>query len=227
MGKIRACADVHLLLLQWAEPVRTAALKVRLPAPLPCPPDPYYACPSRPSPHPGHVPPCPPSRPCALQSLVVLLGHKFPRVRKYTAEALYVQMLSDPHAVGPPATGADTTGAATEEQNEEPATVSSGGGGGGGDADADMVEERWSGFAATAAQLDRVSDLLASTAWDGANLADARARRLELCELMGLKMTVKAPAAGAGAGGARAAAKQRPKADELDSYEALVREAGY
>ena len=29
VGKIRACADVHLLLLQWAEPVRTAALKVK------------------------------------------------------------------------------------------------------------------------------------------------------------------------------------------------------
>ena len=39
VGKIRCCADVYILLLQWAEPARTAALK----------------------------------------SLVILLGHKFPR----------------------------------------------------------------------------------------------------------------------------------------------------
>lgn len=39
VGKIRSCADVYILLLQWAEPARTASLK----------------------------------------SLVILLGHKFPR----------------------------------------------------------------------------------------------------------------------------------------------------
>jgi hypothetical protein len=129
-------------------------------------------------------------------------------VRKYTAEALYVQMLSDAHAVGPP----------SDALPDAAAGSSSGDGEGDGD-----VEERWCGFAATAAQLDGVCDLLVSTAWDGASLADARKRRLDLVDAMGLKMTVKENNTGVRA----ATAGPRPKADELDSYASLVHLAGY
>ena len=130
-------------------------------------------------------------------------------MRKYTAEALYVQMLSDAHAVGPP--------------SDLLPDVAAGSSSGDGDGDGDVVEERWCGFAATAAQLDGVCDLLVSTAWDGASLADARQRRLDLVGAMGLKMTVKENNTGVRA----ATAGPRPKADELDSYASLVQSAGY
>jgi hypothetical protein len=86
------------------------------------------------------------------------------------------------------------------------------------------------GFARTAGDLDKASEMLVTTEWETIAIAQARTHRLALMNLLqipvqsasaqskqGMSSTGKA-----GKGKARATAK-----DELDSYEALVREAGY
>eukprot|EP00605_Chrysophyceae_sp_TOSAG23-4_P001221 GSChrysophyteH1.ASY1.ANO1.1331.1 assembled CDS len=116
-----------------------------------------------------------PVRSKALKCLIVMLGHRYPRVRKHTAEILYLQFLSDRHAVGP------------------------------------SVEE---------CQLLIDQRLLVTTQWDG-KTDEARAKRKELCELLHLKMTVKATD-----NTKKAPVEAKPK-DELDSYASLVATAGY
>ena len=121
-------------------------------------------------------------------------------MRKYTAETLYVQFLSDPNAIGP-----STVATA--------ALV------------ADGQTQVKCGFAESSLQLEKVCEILCETAWDGANIASARAKRLELCGLMGLQMTIKPSST---MNDKTVSENKRTKVqDENDSYEALVREAGY
>ena len=98
------------------------------------------------------------------------------------------------------------------------------------------VGKRRCGFVRNAAALDAASDLLTATAWDG-SVAAARAARQRLCDIMELKMQTKAATGAVGDDSDRAAGAvgrtrggkgpAAARADELDSYEALVREAGY
>ena len=48
----------------------------------------------------------------------------------------------------------------------------------------------YSGFARTSQELERISDFIASTAWDG-DLSVARGKRLELCRLMDVEMQTR------------------------------------
>ena len=135
-----------------------------------------------------------PVRADALKALIIFLGHKYPRVRKQAAELLYIQLLSDRHAIGP--------------SMEEVAGRAS--------------DVRHCGFARAAAQLEKAQDLLSSTSWDGA-MVEAREKRLQLCALLDIKMQTRAPAPDTA--GSRKNVTQTK--DELDSYESLVRSAGY
>lgn len=87
---------------------------------------------------------------------------------------------------------------------------------------ASSSEVRHCGFARGAAELEKAQDLLASTSWDGA-MTEAREKRLLLCALLDIKMQTRAP--GPDNAGPKKNAKKAK--DELDSYESLVRTAGY
>ena len=110
-----------------------------------------------------------------------------------------MQFLSDPNAIGPStvATAALVTNGQTQQK---------------------------CGFAESSLQLEKICEVLCETAWDGANIAAARAKRLELCGLMGLQMTIKPSSTNAKTTGD--SKRSKTIQDENDSYEALVREAG-
>ena len=143
-----------------------------------------------------------PVRPDALKALVVFLGHKYPRVRKHAAESLYIVFLSDSHSIGP-----SIEEVATSKEQKDP--------------NAPCVE-RHCGLARTAGDLDKAQDILANTPWDGP-MPQAREQRLVLCSLLDLKMQVRLPTENVL--GTKKVAKDTK--DELDSYESLVRTAGY
>ena len=92
---------------------------------------------------------------------------------------MYLQLLSDKHAVG--RTYRDTQ---TVLLNR----IQAGGGTGTG-SDLDPI---FCGFAETAEELERISDFVASTAWDG-DLGSSREKRLCVCSMMGVDMQMKAP----------------------------------
>ena len=104
---------------------------------------------------------------------------QFPRIRKYAAEALYLQLLSDNHAVG--RTYRETQ---TVLLNRAQATSSPGSG-------VDL-EPIFCGFASTAEELERISDFIAGTAWDG-DLGVSRDKRLCVCGMMQVDMQMRAP----------------------------------
>ena len=143
-----------------------------------------------------------PVRPDALKALVVFLGHKYPRVRKHAAESLYIVFLSDSHSIGP-----SIEEVATSKEQKDP--------------NAPCVE-RHCGLARNAGDLDKAQDILANTPWDGP-MPQAREQRLVLCSLLDLKMQVRLPTENVL--GTKKVAKDTK--DELDSYESLVRTAGY
>jgi hypothetical protein len=144
-----------------------------------------------------------PIRPSALKALVVFLGHKYPSVRKHAAEALYVQFLSDSNSIGPSVEEV----ASRQQEQRDPNKPS---------------EACMCGLARDAQTLEKAQDILANTSWE-TSVPAARDKRQELCTLLDLKMQKKEPAE------AGATQQPRPKAtnDELDSYEYLVRTAGY
>lgn len=107
-----------------------------------------------------------PVRGKAYKYVVICLGHKYPMVRKYAAEQLYLQCLSDQYAVGP----------SIEE------VLESGGSG-------ESVDRRC-GLAGDAASLEEAQNLLITTTWDD-SVKDARAARLKYCDVTGLQMQVK------------------------------------
>jgi hypothetical protein len=274
VNKLKACVDIYLLILQQFED---------------------------------------PARSTALKYLVVLLGQKFPRVRKYTAEALYVQFLSDPYAIGPSPRQVAELLLLLQERRENTTAVEVTGDKGSGDGSRDdtrgegetasdkvdtqeesaltkkAIQETESpqnsismisanipsttdnnvshsgkdaplsdkppqdtplvlrcGFAATAQELEKTQEMLATMSWDGP-LARARERRMELFERIGIDVKsssqssgggvsssssaganafLPAAAGGGGRRGSQQAGSRKAKVDELDSYESLVREAG-
>lgn len=158
-----------------------------------------------------------PVRAASIRSLIVLLGHKYPKVRTYVAELLYLQFLSDPACVGPtPEEVAAYVNTQTLSSNplspNNPLIGASGsdcgsttdytGEGGGG-----VVEElsepqarlHRCGFVRSAEQQEQASALLVSTGWDS-SVAGARAARQALCDIMGITLKSRA-APGGGATG--------------------------
>lgn len=74
---------------------------------------------------------------------------------------------------------------------------------------------------------DETLDLLTSTAWDG-NLEDAKATRSTLATLLNVKVPAAGVPGGKNGSGRGENEKQTPrKADEMESYESLVRSSGY
>lgn len=147
-----------------------------------------------------------PVRGRALKLLVVLLGHKYPRIRKHAADALYVQFLSDRWAVG----------ASIEDINSQleqrSATNSAG---------STEQSALYCGFARNSDSLQQAQDILVSTNWETCTIELARNKRLQICNLLELKMTQRV------VDSTKTKKALEVKADELDSYESLVREVGY
>ena len=104
-----------------------------------------------------------PVRGKAYKYVVICLGHKYPAVRKYAAEQLYIQCLSDQHAIGPN----------IEDLSEI------------GDGDC-----RKCGLAGESTALEEAQNLLITTAWDN-SMKDAREARLKYCNIVGLQMQVR------------------------------------
>jgi hypothetical protein len=121
----------------------------------------------------------------------------------HPAEALYVQFLSDANSIGPSVEEV----ASRQQEQRDPKKPS---------------EACICGLARDAQTLEKAQDILANTSWE-TSVPAARDKRQELCTLLDLKMQKKEPAE------AGATQQPRPKAttDELDSYEYLVRTAGY
>ena len=157
-----------------------------------------------------------PLRPGAFKSLLMLLGHKYPKVRKYAAEQLYIQFISDPNAVGPSA--ADVMAQLDELANSRKDIDT---------APNSAIDKEtcsyMSGFAISQDLLDRACELLTCTVWDDA-LEVARVKRAELCSMMGIALNIKVKVDDEAS---RLKKSVEKKVDELDSYDALVREAGY
>ena len=147
----------------------------------------------------------------ALKVLIVFLGHRFPSVRKYAADALYVQFLSDKFSVGDDEEAIQAILSARTN-------VGTSAGEGKDEVEATVVPT-YIGLARSNQVLSTAQDLLASTQWDGSQDV-ARTKRQELCTMLGLKMGVRA---------VDASKKKKTEIvkDELDSYESLVREVGY
>ncbi len=150
---------------------------------------------------------CEPVRGKAYKYIVICLGHKYPRVRKYAAEQLYLQLLSDRVGVGK-VTSEELDAAAVQALSL-------------GSCQRDSDEVRiLSGLAPSQAVLEAAQELLVTTAWDGP-VSDARGMRQKFCDTVGLVMGKKAADPSQGK-------ENKPKRqDELDSYAALVAEAGY
>ena len=147
---------------------------------------------------------CEPVRGKAYKYMVICLGHKYPRVRKYAADQLYVQLLSDRVGVGK--VTSDSLDAAAVEVLAQ--------------GKSDNSVRVVSGLAPSQAVLEAAQELLVTTAWDGP-VTEARGARQKYCDMVGLVMGKKASDPSQGK-------ENKPKRqDELDSYAALVAEAGY
>ena len=147
---------------------------------------------------------CEPVRGKSYKYLVICLGHNnTPRVRKYAAEQLYLQLLSDRAGVGI-VTSAELDKAASVESSRS----------------ASDRKRIVSGLAPSPAALEAAQELLVTTAWDGLT-SEARGMRQKFCDTVGLVMGKKTTESSKGN-------ENKPKRqDELDSYAALVADAGY
>jgi hypothetical protein len=112
-----------------------------------------------------------PVRPAALRSIVMLVGHKYPKVRKHASDLLYLQLISDSVSVGP-----------TPSEVEVRALS--------GDPHASSCK---CGLASSVENLDRASEILMTTAWDSGDLMTARACREELATALGLSIASSLP----------------------------------
>ncbi|EOD33087.1 hypothetical protein EMIHUDRAFT_98792 [Emiliania huxleyi CCMP1516] len=137
----------------------------------------------------------PPS--AAACGLAACSAHRYPKVRKAAADALYVHFLT----YGDPLEGGE---------------VAEGGGGGGG------VGGEGGGNGGGEARLVEVERLLTETAWLADLEAAVRPAQARLLLLFGLDP----PRAGERQPGERAA-RAAPEPEEEDSYAALVKELGY
>jgi tubulin-specific chaperone D len=141
----------------------------------------------------------------ALRSALGLLAHKFPRVRKHMAELMYVRLLAagdeheQPEAVAAPTVSA-AAGGAEDGQTEPPL-----------EAPPTFTPEA----------IDDALDLLTGAVWDGTQ-EEARSARDALAGVLHVELPAAAASGSRRASGSTGAAK-----DELESYEALVRDAGY
>jgi hypothetical protein len=136
-----------------------------------------------------------PLRTNCLRTLVTLLGHAFPQIRRYAAEQLYLLLISDAQAVGPALA-------------EGPSAEASG---------ANGLYDTRCGFVSSKDDFNVLSSKITETAWE-LDTATARGARAEVAALMGLDLALRSK---------NVDASKEAVADELDSYESLVREAGY
>ncbi|MEW5308920.1 MAG: hypothetical protein WDW38_000840 [Sanguina aurantia] len=152
-----------------------------------------------------------PGRSSALQGLMLLLVSKFPKVRRHTAEQLYLQLLTltpqeeeletgEVHAASDAAAGVDGKGAA---------------GVGGVAAGAEAAAAVARGVCMTEAVLDAAADVLLCTTWDG-DIVAAKVARDELAGM--LRVQLPKMRAAAVAGGGKAAGQK----DENSSYQSLI-----
>lgn len=148
-----------------------------------------------------------PLRQNCIKTMLIMLGHQFPQVRKYVAEQLYLLFIGDPFVVGPRILPT-LTDFPTADDNENSAVL-------------DKTIPRRSGLVTSAELATKVMMYLADTVWDRQILV-ARDIRGLIAEAMGVSLNIKVRATDNGRlGGCKVVS------DELDSYEALVRDAGY
>jgi hypothetical protein len=147
------------------------------------------------------------------KTLLTLTGHRYPKIRKYVAELLYVQLISDSCAVGPSVTEVIAAQERGEERKEDSKDKGDGKG-----------KRYQAGLAPDQEALERAQEILTSTVWDEENVAMAREKRQSLCAVLNIDLALKL-SAGSGGGGRGKAGED--KVDELDSYDSLVRDAGY
>jgi hypothetical protein len=121
-----------------------------------------------------------------VKQLVVLTGHKFPRIRKYAAEQMYLFIISSK---------------------------------------LDFILYKQDSDVHSEKVKDQIVDALLSTVWDGAT-SDARSKRGFIYSQLGWNVSTGFREGVKVQSGARSKGKQEGN-DELDSYEHLVREAGY
>jgi hypothetical protein len=153
-----------------------------------------------------------PVRSATWKSLLAMVGHRYPKIRKYVAELLYVQLISDPRAIGPSLE--EVRAAQEREAALDPKERGKGVGGRG---------RFLASLAPHQTALERAMDLLTTTVWDEEDLQMAREKRSSLCAVLCVELPVKA----AKFGSARGRGEGATRVDELDSYDSLVREAGY
>jgi hypothetical protein len=153
-----------------------------------------------------------PTRSMALKTLVILTGHKYPRVRQHAAEQLYMQFLSDQAAIGPSIEEIESKRGLEESNGLTNDKLLS-------------AAKLTCGLARNQADLGKATDILISTKWDG-TISHAREARSKLCDYMGLVMKSKKASDDEGITAATKKLKSSAVKDELDSYESLVREAG-
>ena len=106
-----------------------------------------------------------PVRPASLKSLLMLVGHRFPKVRKHAADLLYLQLISDANAIGTTPSEVEVRGLNGEEN-----------------------APRKCGLTSSTEKFDKACDLLLTTVWDGDNLLAARSRREELAAAFGMSI---------------------------------------
>lgn len=125
------------------------------------------------------------------KQMVVLTGHKYPRIRKYAAEQLYLQCLSSRlDFLFDTPVAADGTEKIPDIENSS--------------------------------RKDVVTNIVVETLWDGST-AVAREKRTSLFTLFGWTACKSADNKNSSV----KVKKVKQVEDELDSYESLVREAGY
>lgn len=162
-----------------------------------------------------------PGRTSALQGLLLLLVSKFPKVRRHTAEQLYLQLLTltpeeedaeveRSHGVSAVEDGKSTAvGTAAAASGVEGGVVREGGAVVG---DSVVVVEA-RGVCLTEAVLDAAADVLLCTTWDG-DIDATKVARDELAKMLRVQLPKMRAAAAAGRAGA-----QR---DENSSYQSLI-----
>lgn len=148
-----------------------------------------------------------PVRSSTWKTLLVMTGHRYPKIRKYVAELLYVQLISDSYAVGPSA-------AEVKAIQERDLLVES--------KESEKGKRYLTGLAPDKEALEKAMEILTTTVWDEENLAMAREKRQSLCTVLHIELALR-PKAGSGTRGK----SEDSKVDELDSYDSLVRDAGY
>jgi hypothetical protein len=123
-----------------------------------------------------------------------LLGNKYPKVRKYAAEQLYIQLISDAHVIGP-----SLSDISSQLKDSEV-----------------ML---FSGCVTSSDKLDETMEILTTTAWSE-DIELSREKRARLCAIMDIELTTVTKTA------VSTKTTKKKVADELDSYDALVRDAG-